>query len=229
MVSVNLFSLLCTGDTPVPSRALGKMELYGGPITYLILWSLILFGILVWVDSGSILPRRRPTSLETEGEAKREVPADVVEEARLVANSSDALRVLEVTKSFGGDAVVDDVSFGVSKDTIFALLGPNGAGKTTTFNIIRKYSISTLTRIISPISDRWRRYPSFRRRLYQWNISDPSSRNGSRCSRCLPTVHSNRRTADRAGTSNSIRPPQRSACGWRVGSQRRRDIASHSP
>jgi len=33
--------------------------------------------------------------------------------------------------------VVEDVSLGVGKDTVFALLGPNGAGKTTIFNIIR--------------------------------------------------------------------------------------------
>ncbi|THH33974.1 hypothetical protein EUX98_g196 [Antrodiella citrinella] len=31
---------------------------------------------------------------------------------------------------------VDDVSFGVDKDTAVALLGPNGAGKTTLFKII---------------------------------------------------------------------------------------------
>ena len=65
---------------------------------------------------------------------------DVEKEAIAVADSDDILRVLDVEKTFGGDnKVVDDVSFGVSRDTIFALLGPNGAGKTTTFNIIRAF------------------------------------------------------------------------------------------
>ena len=64
---------------------------------------------------------------------------DVDDEAEKVTNSADALRVLSVVKAFGSadNRVVDNVSFGVSQDTIFALLGPNGAGKTTTFNIIR--------------------------------------------------------------------------------------------
>jgi ABC-type sugar transport system ATPase subunit len=62
---------------------------------------------------------------------------DVAAEARAVAHSSDALRLLHLTKAFGGNKVVDDVSYGVSRDTIFAMLGPNGAGKTTTFNMIR--------------------------------------------------------------------------------------------
>ncbi len=33
--------------------------------------------------------------------------------------------------------LVNGLSFGVGRDTIFAMLGPNGAGKTTAFNIIR--------------------------------------------------------------------------------------------
>ena len=67
---------------------------------------------------------------------------DVDDEAAVVSDSADALRVLNVVKAFGkaSNRVVDNVSFGVSQDTIFALLGPNGAGKTTTFNIIRTYS-----------------------------------------------------------------------------------------
>lgn len=57
--------------------------------------------------------------------------------AESVANSDDLLRVVNISKKYGNNQVVDDVSVGVAKDTIFALLGPNGAGKTTTFNIIR--------------------------------------------------------------------------------------------
>lgn len=53
------------------------------------------------------------------------------------SRAHDPLRVVHVSKSFGTNQAVEDVSFGVGKDTIFAMLGPNGAGKTTTFNIIR--------------------------------------------------------------------------------------------
>lgn len=63
---------------------------------------------------------------------------DVTSAARAVATSNDLLRVLNISKSYGRKQVLDDISIGVSKDTVFALLGPNGAGKTTTFNIIRK-------------------------------------------------------------------------------------------
>ena len=50
---------------------------------------------------------------------------------------SDAvLRVDGLTKSFGGDDVVHDVSFAVAAGELVALIGPNGAGKTTCFNLV---------------------------------------------------------------------------------------------
>ncbi|EGN93723.1 hypothetical protein SERLA73DRAFT_97671 [Serpula lacrymans var. lacrymans S7.3] len=143
LISVNLFSLLCAGTSPVTTASLGIITRYGGPILYLFIYGFVLLGVLVWVDSGSILPRRflktgkQRRQLE-ENQASFELSRkDVAEEARDVASSDDALRVLHVVKSFDGNRVVDDVSIGVSRDTIFAMLGPNGAGKTTTFNIIR--------------------------------------------------------------------------------------------
>ena len=135
-MSINLFSLLCDGDTPVSSSTLGQITKFGGPILYLIVMGFILFGILVWVDSGSLLPRRRSSSATSDSD--RPIPPDVATEAKLVSESRDLLRVLQVTKSYDGDNVVDDVSFVVPRETIFALLGPNGAGKTTTFNVIRE-------------------------------------------------------------------------------------------
>ena len=67
-------------------------------------------------------------------------PADVVAEANAVANSQDSLRVVNITKVYGSDTVVDGVSFGVAQGDVLALLGPNGAGKTTTFNMIRTFN-----------------------------------------------------------------------------------------
>ena len=47
-----------------------------------------------------------------------------------------ALSVQNVSKSFGGLAVIRDVSFAVAHGTRTALIGPNGAGKTTLFNLL---------------------------------------------------------------------------------------------
>ena len=47
-----------------------------------------------------------------------------------------AIRVENLTKQFGRIVAVNDVSFEVSKGTIFGFLGPNGAGKTTTISIL---------------------------------------------------------------------------------------------
>lgn len=97
------------------------------------------FAILVYVDSGSILPKmlqfmRPPTRGKRERDEGPEHihTKDVLEETEAVEKSdTDPLRVFHVSKTFGGSdtKAVDDVSFGVSQDTVFALLGPNGAGE----------------------------------------------------------------------------------------------------
>ncbi|KAF8640810.1 hypothetical protein AX17_000459 [Amanita inopinata Kibby_2008] len=132
LISVNLFSLLCNETEVITSSSFGELRRFGGPILYLFIYSLILFAILVWAYSGSILPRNSPrhpknAPLLHDGVAK----ADTMDDLK------DLLHVLQVSKSFRDNKVVDNVSFGVPRDTIFAMLGPNGAGKTTTFNMIR--------------------------------------------------------------------------------------------
>jgi len=138
-----MFSLLCNDSEPVTTKSLGSIQHFGGPILYLFVYAFVLLAILVWVDSGSILKRnvgkREQVSSVRNEKADHEKKSDVAAEAEAALNSDDLLRVLDATKTFHGNKVVDDVSLVVSRDTVFALLGPNGAGKTTTFNMIREY------------------------------------------------------------------------------------------
>lgn len=46
------------------------------------------------------------------------------------------LQVSKLSKSFGGLAAVEDVSFQVRRGSVHSVIGPNGAGKTTLFNLI---------------------------------------------------------------------------------------------
>jgi branched-chain amino acid transport system ATP-binding protein len=49
--------------------------------------------------------------------------------------STPLLQLRQVTKSFGGLRVVDDLDLDVWAGEIVSLIGPNGAGKTTVFNL----------------------------------------------------------------------------------------------
>ena len=63
---------------------------------------------------------------------------DVIAAADAAVSKSDDLLRLNVSKTYNGNQVVDNMRLGIPRETLFALLGPNGAGKTTKFNIIRE-------------------------------------------------------------------------------------------
>jgi branched-chain amino acid transport system ATP-binding protein len=51
-------------------------------------------------------------------------------------NGSHLLQVKDLTKTFGGLAAVNDVSFTLQGGAIKAIIGPNGAGKTTLYDLL---------------------------------------------------------------------------------------------
>ncbi|MCD7744452.1 MAG: ABC transporter ATP-binding protein [Lachnospiraceae bacterium] len=53
------------------------------------------------------------------------------------------IEVTHLTKRYGSNAAVDDLSFTVENGQIYGFLGPNGAGKTTTMNILTGYIAPT--------------------------------------------------------------------------------------
>ncbi|KAI9825711.1 MAG: hypothetical protein M1826_006895 [Phylliscum demangeonii] len=137
LIAVNSFSIDCQ-DKKFISNA-GGLVVYGGPILYLILQTLLLFGVLLWWDSrlttGMFRRTRHPNSDEEEKEGAQEM--EIVDELRKVHSTSNGLRALHLTKAFGSNLAVEDITFAVSKGEVFALLGPNGAGKSTTISMIR--------------------------------------------------------------------------------------------
>ncbi|KAI1124254.1 hypothetical protein F5Y10DRAFT_249972 [Nemania abortiva] len=139
-VALNLFSTTCDGSELRSNP--GSILAYGGPILYLILQSLFLFGVLLWYDSGAgrtLLNRFTQRSIKTnnDGNASDEEIANELARVTSTPQETDGLRILHLTKSFGKFTAVDNVTFGVQHGEVFALLGPNGAGKSTTISLIR--------------------------------------------------------------------------------------------
>ena len=137
-VSLNEFSINCRGPSLYVSSP-ADIDAYGGPILYLIIQSLLLFAFLVWWDSGSkwgIFRRKKARDEDSEDVASME--PEVADEVTRVRNSTtDGLRILHLSKRYGKNLAVDDITFGVKRGEVFALLGPNGAGKSTTVSMIR--------------------------------------------------------------------------------------------
>src|SRR3989442_5063559 len=56
--------------------------------------------------------------------------------APLPGQSDTVVQVESLSKKYGGNVAVNDISFNLRKGEVFAFLGPNGAGKTTTVEIL---------------------------------------------------------------------------------------------
>lgn len=136
-VALNIFSTTCDGKE-IASYPGGILQ-YGGPILYLINQIFVLFAILLWYDSGSVLAWCRRVRKVPSTAQETAMPADeeIAEELVRVNSSNDGLRVLNLTKSFGHVTAVENLTFGIKRGEVFALLGPNGAGKSTTISLIR--------------------------------------------------------------------------------------------
>ncbi|KAM5346458.1 hypothetical protein ACJ41O_009463 [Fusarium nematophilum] len=140
-ITTNLFASACDGQNKVTTDPSG-INFYGGPILYLILQMFLLFGLLIWFDTGSAGSSIRGLLRgKKRVEANEEtVDENVVNELNRVmsnATNENGLRVMHLTKSFRKNTAVDNVTFGIKRGEVFALLGPNGAGKSTTISLIR--------------------------------------------------------------------------------------------
>ncbi|KAL7924907.1 multidrug resistance-associated protein [Trichoderma austrokoningii] len=137
-LATNLFSTACDGNELATTP--GGIKQYGGPILYLIIQSFILFGLLLWFDGGNVGSSARALFNRHKHPEDFVLPDEEVgDEVVRITNSTedDGLKILHLTKSFGKNLAVDNVSFGVKRGEVFALLGPNGAGKSTTISLVR--------------------------------------------------------------------------------------------
>lgn len=130
-IGLTQFAVLCNGHEP------GSIYLFGGPILYLILQGVVLFTILLWWDSSFKLPSFGRRGVTHDPEATEMYSKDLMIERKRLNSDSCDLRVESVSRSFGKNTAVDNVTFGVQTSEIFALLGPNGAGKSTLISMIR--------------------------------------------------------------------------------------------
>lgn len=146
-MTLNNYSLICRGTERASYP--GEFTIYGAPILYLIIQFLLLAAFLMFLESGRSLEvfgirrRKRATDAKTPIDPEKYAAQlsaqnqDAVEDSERLSSRNDGLRVSHISKSFGRNCAVDDVTFGVLPSEKFALLGPNGAGKSTMISLIR--------------------------------------------------------------------------------------------
>ncbi|KAH7029560.1 uncharacterized protein B0I36DRAFT_245663 [Microdochium trichocladiopsis] len=140
LVSLNVFFQACDGAEFVQSP--GAMRAFGAPILYLVLQSLLYFGIL-WVNDSRVVLAGLFSSLAAKksnnNNKRSNGPAGAQTDIEMAIGpvALAGLEVKRLTKNFGNLRAVNNVSFEVQHGEVFALLGPNGAGKSTTISMIR--------------------------------------------------------------------------------------------
>lgn len=77
-----------------------------------------------------------------------DISASAQPAAAIEHDDHPALSVIGLSRWFGGNAAVSDVSFSVDKGEIVGMIGPNGAGKTTLFDLISGYVTADAGRVL---------------------------------------------------------------------------------
>jgi branched-chain amino acid transport system permease protein len=100
-------------------------------------YSMIVFGLIVivlmLVRRGGLISGRSVRQVAEWAHLKRPSKARLEQSE---PRAAQPLRIEHISKSFGGNHVLKDVSFAVEPGSIHGLIGSNGAGKTTLLNII---------------------------------------------------------------------------------------------
>jgi ATP-binding cassette, subfamily A (ABC1), member 3 len=137
LVGLNVDIIDCRNDVHVSYG--GSIYSYGGPILYLCIQVCFYSCLLIWLESVHTWPRRiKKHRQKNTGKEPIQSTEEVQDEkTRVETVHSDLLSTHHLTKSFGSNVAVEDISFGIGEGEILALLGPNGAGKSTIVNMIR--------------------------------------------------------------------------------------------
>lgn len=139
LIGLNALEVGCKDGEHTPAASIYG---YGGPILYLVLQVIVLLAIIIWIEGDLALFHRKGTKttmfVDSEKSPSAVTSSEVKEEETRAENTdSDLLRALHLSKAFGSNQAVDDVTFGLPESDVMALIGPNGAGKSTLVNLIQ--------------------------------------------------------------------------------------------
>lgn len=204
-VALNVFSVSCHGNQ-ISSNP-GAMILYGGPITYFIVQSLVLLGILLWYDSGPLTGKLRRSYKEKDVEEREVQDKDVADELVRVNSSNDGLRVVHLTKAFKSNVAVQDLTFGVKPGEVFALLGPNVSDHDKTHFLRQSLNLALGCWQVDNYLTHSRRHPTITQRRGNICREHPDQQTascGSSTLRCMPSIRCDG-SNDSTGTSSFLR------------------------